>query len=130
MRRHGRAARSRGGRHPASWRVRARIERFVEPAALLLLREGPAHGYDLLERLGEIVPGERIDMGNLYRVLRALEEDGLVRSQWDADAPGPARRMYELAPAGARVLDDWAAALSRSRDRIDAFLQRYDEGRR
>jgi PadR family transcriptional regulator, regulatory protein PadR len=110
--------------------VRARIERFVEPAALLLLREGPAHGYDLLERLGEIVPGERIDMGNLYRVLRALEEDGLVRSQWDADAPGPARRMYELAPAGARVLDDWAAALSRSRDRIDAFLQRYDEGRR
>jgi PadR family transcriptional regulator, regulatory protein PadR len=97
---------------------------------MLLLREGPTHGYDLLERLGELLPGERIDMGNLYRVLRALEEDGLVRSEWNADVPGPAKRTYELAPAGAAVLDEWAAALSRSRDRIEVFLQRYDEGRR
>jgi len=128
--RHPRSARWRGGPHTAGWRIRARIERFVEPAVMLLLREGPAHGYELLERLGELLPGERIDMGNLYRVLRALEEDGLVRSQWNADVPGPAKRTYELAPAGARVLEEWAAALSRSRDRIDVFLQRYDEGRR
>jgi PadR family transcriptional regulator len=114
----------------ADWRVRARIERFAEPALLLLLRERPTHGYELLERLAELSPGERIDMGNLYRVLRALEEDGLVSSEWNADLPGPAKRTYELTPAGVRVLDDWAAALSRSRDRIDAFLRRYDEGRR
>jgi plasmid stabilization system protein ParE len=31
--------------------VRARVERFAEPAVLLLLREQPAHGYDLLEQL-------------------------------------------------------------------------------
>jgi PadR family transcriptional regulator, regulatory protein PadR len=129
MGRHPRAAR--WGRGPlADWRVRARIERFAEPALLLLLRERPTHGYELLERLGELSPGERVDMGNLYRVLRALEEDGLVSSEWNADLPGPAKRTYELTPAGVQVLDDWAAALSRSRDRIDAFLRRYDEGRR
>ena len=46
--RHGpRSRRHHGGR----WRVFARVERFTEPALLLLLRERPAHGYDLLERL-------------------------------------------------------------------------------
>ena len=96
----------------------------------MLLRERPTHGYELLDQLGELLPGERIDMGNLYRLLRALEEDGLVRSTWNAELPGPAKRMYELTPAGARVLDEWATALTRSRDRIDAFLRRYDTGRR
>src|SRR5947209_19050732 len=81
------------------WRVRSRVERFSEPAVLLLLKERPAHGYELLERIEELA-GEPIDMGNLYRVLRALEEEGLVRSEWHADAPGPARRSYE--PTAAR----------------------------
>ena len=35
------------------------------------------------------MPGERIDMGNLYRILRSLEREGLVDSTWDDDAPGP-----------------------------------------
>ena len=70
----------------------------------------------------------RVDMGNLYRVLRALEEDGLVSSEWEAEAPGPAKRTYELTPEGLRLLDEWADALRRSRERIDGFIERY-EGR-
>lgn len=121
-----RAARCRS-RGPHGWRVRARVERFGEPALLLLLRERPAHGYELLEALPALHPGERVDMGNLYRALRRLEEEGLVRSQWDAAAPGPARRVYELTDAGRELLDRWAEALGRARDRIDTFLQRYGE---
>jgi PadR family transcriptional regulator, regulatory protein PadR len=114
----------------ADWRVRARVERFGEPALLLLLRERPAHGYELLERLPELLPDERIDMGNLYRVLRALEEDGVVRSEWDADAPGPAKRIYELTDEGRALLDGWADALRSSQDNVAAFLARYGDGRR
>jgi poly-beta-hydroxybutyrate-responsive repressor len=108
--------------------VRARIERFSEPAVLLLLSERPAHGYDLLDRLGKLVPGERVDMGNLYRVLRTLEEDGLVRSEWSADVSGPAKRTYELTEAGRRVLEHWVDALRQAQARIDLFLDRF--GRR
>jgi PadR family transcriptional regulator PadR len=108
--------------------VRARIERFSEPAVLLLLSERPAHGYDLLDQLTSLVPGERVDMGNLYRVLRALEEDGLVRSEWNADAPGPAKRTYELTDGGRRVLDDWVDALRQAQTRIDFFLDRFGKG--
>jgi PadR family transcriptional regulator, regulatory protein PadR len=113
---------------PGHWGVRARVERFSEPALLLLLRERPAHGYELLEALPALTGEARVDMGNLYRVLRALEEDGLVRSEWQADAPGPAKRTYELSSEGRRLLDEWAGALRRSRERIDVFLDRYAKG--
>ena len=67
-------------------------------------------------------------MGNLYRGLRAMEDEGLVASEWDAEAAGPAKRRYELTPSGGRLLDEWASALGQARDRIDGFLRRYEEG--
>jgi PadR family transcriptional regulator, regulatory protein PadR len=128
-RRGGRGVRCRRMLGPGHWGVRARVERFSEPAVLLLLRERPAHGYELLEALPSLTGEARVDMGNLYRILRALEEDGVVASEWHADAPGPAKRTYELTAAGRRLLDEWANALARSRERIDLFLDRYREGR-
>ena len=121
-----RGARCRRMVRPGHWGVRARVERFSEPALLLLLRERPTHGYELLEQLPAFTDEARVDMGNLYRILRALEEDGLVTSQWEAGEPGPAKRTYELTDEGKRLLDEWAAALRRSRARIDAFLDRYE----
>jgi PadR family transcriptional regulator PadR len=131
--RHGRGrrgARTRWLEAPGDWAVRARVERFVEPSILLLLREGPKHGYELLDRIPELGAEEgRIDLGNLYRVLRALEEDGLVASRWRADLPGPTKRTYRLTDAGEAVLDRWASALRDAQGVIDAFLRRYEETR-
>ena len=106
------------------------MERFGEPALLLLLREAPAHGYELLDRLPELLPDERVDMGNLYRVLRGLEEQGVVSSEWDANAPGPAKRIYELTDEGRTLLDSWAESLRTAQDNVSAFLARYEDGRR
>jgi poly-beta-hydroxybutyrate-responsive repressor len=114
---------------PGHWAVRARVERFGEPALLLLLREQPAHGYELLDRLPELTLEGRVDMGNLYRILRALEEEGIVSSRWDDEAPGPAKRVYTLTETGERLLGRWADALRETRAQIDEFLTRYDEGR-
>lgn len=106
-----------------------RIERFQVAALLLLLRERKAHGYDLLERLPELTGEERIDVGNLYRVLRALEEQELVSSEWDENLPGPAKRTYELTDTGGGALERWAASLADTRTQIDRFLTRYQERR-
>jgi poly-beta-hydroxybutyrate-responsive repressor len=127
MRRH-RHSRVRRRRAPGEYDVRARVERFAEPAVLLLLRERPVHGYELLEQLPELT-GERVDMGNLYRFLRLLEADGIVRSEWDAAAPGPSKRVYELTGEGRALLDQWVSALEDSQRRIDSFLTRYEERR-
>jgi PadR family transcriptional regulator, regulatory protein PadR len=126
-----RRPRARWAVRPGHWGVHARVERFVEPALLLLLRERPMHGYELLERIAELAGSERgVDAGNLYRVLRALEEDGIVRSEWNAELPGPAKRTYELTENGVGLLDRWADALRQTQERIATFLQRYEEGRR
>jgi len=106
-----------------------RIERFQVAAILLLLGEHPGHGYDLLERLPAVTGEARVDVGNLYRVLRTLEEQGLVSSAWDQSAPGPAKRTYDLTEAGREGLERWVAALAETRDRIDRFLARHEEPR-
>ena len=125
----GRGPRARPHHRHGRWSVSARVERFSEPALLLLLRERPAHGYDLLERLPELTGEQRVEMGNLYRLLRALEEEGLVSSEWDASSPGPAKRRYALTPAGARLLEHWVEALRRAQERTANFLTRYEERR-
>jgi poly-beta-hydroxybutyrate-responsive repressor len=123
-----RGARARRRTREGEWAVRARVERFGEPALLLLLAERPAHGYELLEQLPELTGERRIDMGNLYRVLRALEDDGVVTSEWRDDAPGPSKRIYELTAEGRRLLDGWAQALRTNQELVSSFLDRYEKG--
>ncbi len=101
----------------------------MEPVVLLLLSERPMHGYELLERVPELAGDDRrVDLGNLYRLLRSLEEDGIVTSEWDAGLPGPAKRVYALTDAGRALLGRWSAALAEARDRIGAFIDRHDRG--
>jgi PadR family transcriptional regulator, regulatory protein PadR len=128
--RHARRVRSRRQTRPGHWQVRARVERFVEPSLLLLLRERPLHGYELIERLPEVAGEGRIDVGNLYRLLRSLEGEGIVTSEWSADLPGPAKRTYELTDEGRRLLDRWAEALRESQGVVQSFLDRYDDTER
>lgn len=99
---------------------------FLRPCLLLLLREQPAHGYDLLERLRPL-GFNRDDPGRLYRALRALETDGLVRSVWEKSTSGPDRRMYELARKGMEELHDSAKALMATDVILGVFLSRYSE---
>jgi poly-beta-hydroxybutyrate-responsive repressor len=125
-----RSARSRWIDEEARWQVEARVERFTEPVLLLTLREGPAHGYELAERLSEWLPEDRIDLGNLYRLLRSMEHEGLVESEWRHDLPGRSKRTYALAPEGAQLLDAWAASLERTESVLVSFLERYRERNR
>lgn len=99
---------------------------FVRPCLLLLLREEPAHGYDLLERL-RAFGFDGSDPGGLYRALRKLEAEGLVHSAWEPSESGPARRIYELTRAGMEHLHARARAVDAARDTLDAFLSRYAE---
>ena len=108
--------------------MRARVERFGEPGLLVLLADGPTHGYQLLEQLPEIVGQERVDVGNVYRELRALEEDGLVASEWRGDLPGPAKRTYTLTPDGEAVLTLWVGALEELRGELNVFVDRAQRG--
>ena len=108
---------------------RGRGIRFLEPGLLALLRERPTHGYELIAELPSLLGTERVDVGNVYRALRGLEERGLVTSQWREDLPGPAKRTYEITGEGRRALERWAQWLREARTRIDTLIERLEEGR-
>jgi DNA-binding PadR family transcriptional regulator len=112
---------------PGEWQVRARVERFIEPALLQLLSERPMHGYELLEEIPALAREERrVELGNLYRLLRSLEEEGVVASVWDESLAVPAKRVYRRTPSGTALLSAWAAALNEARGLVTAFLERHE----
>lgn len=73
--------------------------RYARHCVLLVLTDGPSHGYELLEELRRQA-SMTADAGGLYRTLRALEHQGLVHSWWEMSASGPPRRTYELTDKG------------------------------
>jgi hypothetical protein len=53
--------------------------------------------------------GMPIEEGTLYPLLRRLESQGLLGSQWQAES-GPPRRYYSLSAPGARLLAELTAS--------------------
>ncbi len=92
---------------------------------LLLLRTQPGHGYDVsaaLARRGLPEP----DRAALYRLLRALEDDGLLRSTWHPGQVGPDRRVYRVTTKGTRQLRRDAEAMAAIRGDLGTFIGEYD----
>ncbi len=102
------------------------LYRFVEPVLLLVLKEkGNSYGYDLLGEVAEyaFTDGE-IEKAVLYRTLRRLEENGYIKSDWNTDEPGPARRVYTLTKDGAAHLQEWAQVLAKVSNAMTRFVRR------
>lgn len=98
---------------------------FLRPCLLLLLAEGPSHGYDLLDQLAELGLA-RVDPSGLYRGLREMERQGLVRSWWEPSEEGPARRTYTLTDEGMGWLSAWSGAMHELRLLTDRIITRYE----
>jgi DNA-binding PadR family transcriptional regulator len=60
------------------------------------------YGYALIEELSR--RGLDIEQGTIYPLLRRLEEQGLLESEWNVEGSRP-RRYYQISPAGAELLD-------------------------
>ncbi|MBA2478773.1 MAG: PadR family transcriptional regulator [Actinomycetota bacterium] len=97
---------------------------YLRPCLLLLLAEGTSHGYELLEQLADLGLG-RTDPGGLYRCLRAMDEEGLVRSAWEPSTSGPARRVYELTDEGREWLHVLAGSVADLARSLATYGRRY-----
>src|SRR5512144_2892898 len=71
---------------------------------LAILSEGPAHGYAVIDSLRQRSAGHfDLPEGTIYPALHRLEEQGLLKSRWEDDAPRR-RRVYELTSKGRQAL--------------------------
>lgn len=102
-----------------------RAVRMLEPALLLLLHSGPAHGYTLLEQLPYFGLDE-LHPSVVYRALRDMESRGwLTSSREEEDTQGPPRRVYHLTTLGDETLAHWTSDLQETRALIDHLLTSY-----
>jgi len=99
---------------------------FIQPWLLLLLADGPAHGYQLLEKLNSNDDTRGVDPGFLYRTLRQFEKDGMLRSSWDVEGRGPARRVYAITEDGVEYLEAWIGHVRAARERLGRLLQAFE----
>lgn len=98
---------------------------YLKPCLLLLLAEGPSHGYELLEQVRKLGISAA-EPGGLYRYLRSMEREDLVSSWWEPSQAGPARRTYVLTDAGADALRASIGALREVRSILVGVLDRFD----
>ena len=76
--------------------------------AVLCCLSEPKYGYSLLQDME--ARGIRVEANTLYPLLRRLESQGLLLSQWDTAENRP-RKYYSLSDRGralhARLLEEW-----------------------
>ncbi|AXN41285.1 poly-beta-hydroxybutyrate-responsive repressor [Peribacillus butanolivorans] len=97
---------------------------FIMPFILLLLSGFSLHGYELIQKLQNF-GFQTLDQGNLYRLLRKLEQDNLVSSEWDTTGSGPAKRKYSITDAGVAYLRTHATHLENYQSMLDQFFRMY-----
>lgn len=89
-------------------KLRLELRRGVVVLAVLSQMARPQYGYSLVQSLAE--EGLDIEEGTLYPLLRRLEKQGLLESEWEVGETRP-RKYYQISKQGRKVLDtltgDW-----------------------
>ncbi|GGG52169.1 PadR family transcriptional regulator [Kocuria dechangensis] len=91
------------------------LRRGTVVLACLLVLDEPRYGYALLRTLGDA--GLDVEANTLYPLLRRLETQGLLESDWNTEESRP-RKFYRITPRGVRVRD----VLEAERLRLHATL--------
>ena len=96
------------------------LRRGVVVLATLSQLRGARYGYELRQALAD--HGMPIEEGTLYPLLRRLETQGLLRSEWKIE-DGPPRRYYALNGDGRKLLKRLTDAWRGLNGAMDRLLQ-------
>jgi poly-beta-hydroxybutyrate-responsive repressor len=105
---------------------RGKRERYIQPSILLSLYLRNSYGYELIQKIQAFgfIEGEA-PPGMIYRHLRQLEEDGLVRSEWETEGSGPAKRIYQITEDGKQILAVWVGYMEGQAEKINKFVEQF-----
>lgn len=95
---------------------------MINPAILAILKGGDAHGGEIHQNLRRRY-GISTSRPIVYTLLRRMECDGLVTSQWDTQSNGPAKRVYRITEEGLGYLEDSIDGLRKVSTIIDSLLK-------
>ncbi|HKX73105.1 MAG TPA: PadR family transcriptional regulator [Candidatus Saccharimonadales bacterium] len=92
--------------------------------AILSTLKQPLYGYALLQNLGEA--GIAVDAGTLYPLLRRLEKQGVLQSNWDTTDIRP-RKFYQLSPDGSQLYTRLTAEWEDSSKKLKAMIDKGEK---
>lgn len=103
-----------------------RQERYIQASILMGLLTKSSYGYELISTIQSFgfIEGDA-PPGMVYRHLRQMEDDNLVRSEWDTQAGGAAKRIYTITDEGKEVLTYWIAFMANKAKKLNDFVQMY-----
>ena len=101
------------------------LRRGVVVLAVLSRLRTMRYGYDLRQSL--IAAGMPIEEGTLYPLLRRLESQGVLTSEWRT-TQGPSRRYYVLSDAGADLYERLTATWHGLTKTMDHLLDDEETG--
>ena len=101
------------------------MDKLIQPAMLAILAKESLHGYELVRKIGGIPNflDEAPDISGVYRMLKALDKRGLVRSDWDISQEGRPRRIYTITDSGRQCLEHWNATLHNYHKIVGSLLK-------
>ena len=77
-----------------------------KPIILSLLLTGESYGYQILQRVRTVTGGKmEWSSAMLYPVLRRMEKEGLIRSEWRVSEKHRMRKYYMLTDLGRKELE-------------------------
>ncbi len=97
--------------------------KHLEAFILVILAQESMHGGAVLNRLKQLLPPVwTIDDGHVYRLLRNMESEGALQSDWVTEAAGAPVRLYRLTDAGRLRLADWKEEIETRVASLNVFL--------
>lgn len=100
-------------------RIEQELRRGVIVLAALSKMSGPQYGYSLRQAMAEA--GLPVEEGTLYPLLRRLEAQGFLESEWKIE-DGPPRRYYTMSAKGKALYAELVASWRRLAGSIDAMI--------
>ena len=100
------------------------LRRGVIILAVLSQLHEEQYGYSLMKLLED--QEMQIDQGTLYPLLRRMEEQNLLESNWRVESSRP-RRYYQLSEFGEKVLQEMATEWLRIKSTVDKLLSSKKE---
>jgi len=95
------------------------LRRGTQILSVLSQLDGNEYGYSLLQKLEE--KHVAIEAGTLYPLLRRLETQGLLESQWDTSESRP-RKYYALSETGKDIYRKLKAVWKNIEQEMDFLL--------
>lgn len=92
---------------------------------LLFLAREDLYGAALFGVMQREMPFCHADKAVIYRVLQDLQKEGAVKSYWETDTSGPARKWYRITEKGLHILAEFRDDIEFRKKNFEFFLDSY-----